>query len=387
MSDEALVPPGAPDVPLQDEALHKALAQAPDRALLPDWRIRQAILEHAHDAVSASEELLAASRAPASWWSLAWWREKVGVTSSLPWNAAFATVLLGVLITLIWRREPIPAPQLDERPVASAPAPLAKEEERKREARQTQLQERPAPAQDSTRAQAPAVVAPPAAPPVLALPPAAAPEPAPAPAPAPAAAPAPAPTPAPVEQAPKPAAAPPQAAESLARQRAAPAVVPAPKAAASGARTDATPPPDFASLGRWTELRIANVSGDVRMVPRADAGELSLLLSSAAIMAVGAQPMRAVPEWRVALERKGNVLAVLEVGRSQVRWTEGGAPPATGTPPIEAVEALRAALRQASKPKAPSRAAPPVDAARTPSEPASEDAQQVPLVAPPPARQ
>ena len=376
MSDEALVPPGAPDEPLQDEALHKALAQAPDRALLPDWRIRQAILEHAHDAVSASEELLAASRAPASWWSLAWWREKVGVTSSLPWNAAFATVLLGVLITLIWRREPIPAPQLDERPVASAPAPLAKEEERKREARQTQLQERPAPAQDSTRAQAPAVVAPPAAPPVLALPPAAAPE----------SAPAPAPTPAPVEPAPKPAASPPAAAESLARQRAAPAT--APKAAASGARTDATPPPDFASLGRWTELRIANVSGAVRTVPRADAGELSLLLSSAAIMAVGAQPMRAVPEWRVALERKGSVLAVLEVGRNQVRWTEGAAPPATGTPPIEAVEALRAALRQATKPKAPGRAAAPVDAAKTPPEPVSEGAQQVPLVAPPqPARQ
>jgi hypothetical protein len=162
---------------------------------------------------------------------------------------------------------------------------------------------------------------------------------------------------------------------------------PAPSAT-PGARTDTTPPPDFASLGRWTELRIANVSGDVRLVPRADAGELSLLLSSAAIMAVGAQPLRAIPEWRVALERKGDVLAVLEVGRNQVRWTEGNAPPATGTPPIEAVEALRAALRGATRPRAPGRTLPPVDAGKPLPEPAPEVTQPVPPVAlPPPAVQ
>ena len=65
--------PGEPNDPLHDDALRKALAQAPDRTTLPDWRVRQAILDHAHDAISASEELLAASRERAAWWRLARW--------------------------------------------------------------------------------------------------------------------------------------------------------------------------------------------------------------------------------------------------------------------------------------------------------------------------
>ena len=103
-------------------------------------------------------------------------------------------------------------------------------------------------------------------------------------------------------------------------------------------------------------MRIANINGQVRVVPRAEGGDLNLLLSSAAIMAVGPQPLRALPEWRVSLERKGGVLAVLELGRDQVRWTEGGGPPATGVPPPGSLDALRAALTDAVK--APAKAAP-----------------------------
>lgn len=115
---------------------------------------------------------------------------------------------------------------------------------------------------------------------------------------------------------------------------------------------------DFSSLSRWTELRVANVNGSVRVVPRAEAGDLGLLMSSAAIMAVGGPPLRSLPEWRVSLERRGQVLAVLEVARSDVRWTEGGLPPATGRPPAEALDALRGALSQAIKPGGPAKAQP-----------------------------
>ncbi|MGR4869052.1 hypothetical protein ACIPRI_09330 [Variovorax sp. LARHSF232] len=338
--DADLLAPGEPDEPLHDEAMRKALAQAPDRAVLPDWRVRQAILDHAHDAVSASEELLAASRERAPWWRPAWWRDKLGAPRAMPWNAAFATVLLGVMVTVMWQREPVPGARLDEQPAAAPPtasveqqAPTVKEEARAPEA--------PAP-----RAPVPVEV------------PRSAPEPAPAPTPAPATV---APPPPPDVAAP-PAAPAPAASDALApRERSAPAAPQAAPstesnraAAATGARP--APAPDFGALSRWTELRLANVAGEVRTVSRADAGELSQLLSSAAIVAAGGPPLRALPEWRVALERKGEVLAVLEVGRSQVRWTEGKAPPVTGTPSPEALEALRAALRQAVRAKAPARA-------------------------------
>jgi len=132
---------------------------------------------------------------------------------------------------------------------------------------------------------------------------------------------------------------------------------------------------DFSSLSRWTELRVANVNGSVRVVPRAEAGDLGLLMSSAAIMAVGGPPLRSLPEWRVSLERRGQVLAVLEVARSDVRWTEGGLPPATGRPPAEALDALRSALSQAIKPGAPAKAQP---APSAPAAPAAPPASRTP---------
>ena len=316
--------PDEPDEPLHDEAVRKALAHAPDRAVLPDWRIRQAILAHAHDAVSASEELLAASREREPWWRLAWWRDKLGASRAAPWHAAFVSVLLGVLVILMWQREPVPGARLDEQPMTAPPTASVE-------------QQAPAP-KEATKEEARA----PEAPAPVEVP---RPEPAPTPAPAPA-------------PAPPLAAIAPQPPAVVAPPSAAPAPAPAATRPAPGARTDAAPPPDFGALGRWTELRVANVSGEVRTVSRADAGELSQLLSSAAIVAAGGPPLRGLPEWRVALERKGDVLAVLEVGRNQVRWTEGSAPPVSGTPSPEALEALRAALRQAVKAKAPVRSPP-----------------------------
>ena len=92
-------------------------------------------------------------------------------------------------------------------------------------------------------------------------------------------------------------------------------------------------------------MTIARRGGETRTVQREEARDLNALLGSAAISAVGSQPMRATAEYRVTLERNGNVLAVFEVAPTQVRWREGKTPPATGVPSAPALAALREALR------------------------------------------
>jgi len=441
--------PGEPNEPLHDDALRKALAQAPDRGTLPDWRVRQAILDHAHDAISASEELLTASRERAPWWRLAWWRDKVGLSGATPWNAALASLMVAVLVTLIWQREPVPGARPDdEAALTSAPAPAAapeaappvKEEAAKvaaketakeasakkdaskgagskdagakdaaakeaaakevaakeaaareaaaREAAAKEMAAREAAAKEAAAKKAESSRSVPAAP-AASQPRESKPESAPAVAAMR--------TPAPQEaiagadsaaraSAPSFAAAPPPPARtapstadlSAERRKSAPAT-----AAAPSARSDVVPMSDFSSLSRWTELRVANVNGDVRVVPRAEAGDLGLLMSSAAIMAVGATPLRSLPEWRVSLERRGQVLAVLEVARNDVRWTEGALPPAAGTPPPEALEALRGALRQAIRSGAAARPLPAQPAAKAPAAESSSGRLPYSPLAPP----
>jgi hypothetical protein len=118
-------------------------------------------------------------------------------------------------------------------------------------------------------------------------------------------------------------------------------------------RTEATEPPTFAALSRWDRITIAQRGGASRSLSRAEALDLNALLGSAAITAVSGQPLAAAPEWRVSLERNGEVLAVFEVARGQVRWREGRALPATGTPSAPALAALNEALRGAVQPAEP----------------------------------
>ena len=92
-------------------------------------------------------------------------------------------------------------------------------------------------------------------------------------------------------------------------------------------------------------MTIARRGGESRTVQRAEARDLNALLGSAAISAVGSQPLRGTPEYRVTLERGGEVLAVFEVAPTQVRWREGKTPSATGVPSAPALAALREALR------------------------------------------
>ena len=77
--------------PLRDARLQRALEHAPDAHMRPDAAVGQAILKAAHDAASQ-----AADRPPAASWWAGWGgaRGESGVKGRMPWNAAFATVLI-----------------------------------------------------------------------------------------------------------------------------------------------------------------------------------------------------------------------------------------------------------------------------------------------------
>ncbi|VWX57500.1 conserved hypothetical protein [Burkholderiales bacterium 8X] len=108
---------GADD--LRDEHLRRALHNAPDHSLAPDWRLRKAILDKAHEAVGVVGDEIDLEPAKAPWWQR---MLGLGGGSRMPWNAAFATVLVAVLATVMWQREPVPGARPDAEKVATAPA-------------------------------------------------------------------------------------------------------------------------------------------------------------------------------------------------------------------------------------------------------------------------
>jgi hypothetical protein len=115
------------DGALRDPMLRRALDHAPDHDALPDPRTRDAIRKMAHNLATVPATPPAAA-AP-------WWRRLFGGGESharMPWNAAFATVLVATFVTVLWHREPVPDARLDGEagvasapPAASAPAPAA----------------------------------------------------------------------------------------------------------------------------------------------------------------------------------------------------------------------------------------------------------------------
>lgn len=358
------------DNDLQDDALRRALAHAPDHTAVPHWRLRKAILERGHDAVAPFPAMQEPETRP-------WWQRVAGLGSGsrMPWNAAFAAVLVATLVTVLWQREPMPGarPDGEARVAAQAPAvsaPPAPTEPAPQPESAPVLPSEPA----APVLEAPAAAA---APPVLTRPRADEAESrkketreAPA---AQSAPPVPAAPVAPVEPSADAAARPASRDSLAARTRrdeeaaaakqgfappASPPAGPAARGDAAGAvraarpaspnvRTEATEPPTFAALSQWNRITIAQRGGASRSLSRAEALDLNALLGSAAITAVGGQPLAAAPEWRISLERNDEVLAVFEVARGQVRWREGRAPPATGAPSAPALAALNEALRNA----------------------------------------
>ena len=137
---------------LRDEALRRALQHAPDHAATPNWRMRKAILDHAREAVAPfTAPVLPEPTRPA-------WQRLLGIGAGrMPWNAAFATLLVGVFAALLWQREPVPGARPDSEPQVDRPAQRG----------------------DATQPQAPSppgAIAPPVAAPPAPLPPRRAPE-------------------------------------------------------------------------------------------------------------------------------------------------------------------------------------------------------------------
>ena len=98
---------------LRDARLKKALEAAPDADVRPAPSVAQAILTAARNVLPTAVP----KKAPTRWWLLLW--QSMGQPRS-PWGAAFATVLVAVLVTVMWVREPIP----DARPIAPPASPV-----------------------------------------------------------------------------------------------------------------------------------------------------------------------------------------------------------------------------------------------------------------------
>ncbi|WP_423459535.1 hypothetical protein [Ottowia sp. VDI28] len=103
---------------LRDARLTRALEHAPDAHLRPDPAARAAVLAAARKAVGPVEPV---TPAPGGW--RAWLGLNRGGRHRMPWNAAFATVLVAGFVTLLWRGEPVPEARMDS--MESGPATQA----------------------------------------------------------------------------------------------------------------------------------------------------------------------------------------------------------------------------------------------------------------------
>lgn len=141
------LPGGAVDgTPPADPVLRRMLDAAPDRDAVPRSATREAILRTAHNAVAPSPLAPHKPRDVAR----PWWKRLWGGTpgSRMPWNAAFATVLVALFVTVLWHREPVPDARLDAEAPAASPAAAVPT---------------PAPAPAAPAPPAPSAIAPPAA--------------------------------------------------------------------------------------------------------------------------------------------------------------------------------------------------------------------------------
>lgn len=102
---------GFDDDDLRDARLRRALEHAPDNEALPEASTREAIRKMAHNLAAATPP--AAATVPAA---QPWWRRLFGggeARARMPWNAAFATLLVVGFVTVLWRQEPVPDARLD----------------------------------------------------------------------------------------------------------------------------------------------------------------------------------------------------------------------------------------------------------------------------------
>jgi len=153
---------------LRDPSLRRALDHAPDSEATPHPRTREAILKMAHNLAAAPVDAGSAANNPSA---APWWRRLFGggePHARMPWNAAFATVLVAAFVTVLWHKEPVPDARLDgEARVgeatapapAQAPAPKPAQPPAETAAAQAETQAAPAAAAPAP-ARAPAAAAP-----------------------------------------------------------------------------------------------------------------------------------------------------------------------------------------------------------------------------------
>jgi hypothetical protein len=386
------------DGALRDPVLRRALDHAPDRDALPAPHTRDAIRKMAHNlaTVPATAPVVAAP----------WWRRLFGggeTHARMPWNAAFATMLVAAFVTVLWHREPVPDARLDGEagvasapPAASAPAPApvppapapapapaqpaaeavrgaaSGEPVQRREEAVRRTAPAPVPS-DKPAAPAPVIAAAPAPPAPMAEQSAPAPRAFPrteerreenepesrqrsrdasgAPEAASVAPAAPPPTresadssaSAGLSAAQRSASANTEASGTLRQAPAARAPAPAPAAAKAGPEDTSA----FSALDRWTSLNLMRAGQGVRQA-RGDKEGLAALVNAVARSATAPGAELAAPgDARLELYRGATLLAVLEFAGDQVRWTPqagqgGGA--TVGTPPASTLAALRALL-------------------------------------------
>jgi hypothetical protein len=130
------------------------------------------------------------------------------------------------------------------------------------------------------------------------------------------------------------------AASGALRQQAPSRAIAAAKAARPSADTAS-----FSALDRWTSFNFTR-AGPGGSHARGDIEGLAALVNTVARSATATDAQLAAPvEARLELYRGGALLAVLEIAGDQVRWTpQSGGTASVGTPPAQALDALRALL-------------------------------------------
>jgi hypothetical protein len=301
---------------LRDARLRKALESAPDANARPDARVRRNILAKAHEALVPAR--------PAPWWQRLW--QSSGQPRT-PWNAAFATMALATLVTVLWHDREVPDARPEAVPATAPPV------------------EAPAPAAPV----APAATEPPA--------PAAASRPARKTAPAPL-------RDAPLARREEPAPAPPRADDTRALAKSAPAAEEsraADLASASSSRGAAAPAAPAARMAAQlqpspvegvTQLRVTSQARTVE-VPLQHPSALADLLGRIVRGARSAETLEAPVDTRIELRRQGEAGGVLELAGEQARWTTArpGAESAAMTwrPDAASLQALRQELERLAR--------------------------------------
>lgn len=300
---------------LRDARLKKALEYAPDAGLAPVKSVGDAIKSEAMRAV-----LLRPTHPRAGLWARlrAWWLPP----GHVPWNAAFASLLLASLVTLLWRGEAppgaepetvrgLPAAAVSPTPPTPSEAPPEK----------TLQPAQPIPKAEAprVRSEGPGGTAPP---PVADAAPAA---------------------PARHEAPPLPSSVPvPAPAEAVAVAPQAPAMRAAPVAASAPAAKAMAPllgraersgvpaePAARATWDGWTELRVTAAGRTDRVLRSVSPGWGGVLQRLVAV-AVTAEPLGGVPTLQVDLLQGGVPLGRLELAAPWVRWTPAGGDSRTG---------------------------------------------------------